>query len=168
MTEKSAAARVLLISREAYRAAEKREVPAAVFDSLSAALSHAGSESSPLKRLIPQLKRELKAADSELSKKTSRYLSLMYHAEDFDFQRAVKFLDVMIFGNDMLCRKLIEREREKACAMAQAMSGMAGFLLGEYEGISHERLYELLFGYYPKRFGEPFMDEMKQVFCDGE
>lgn len=168
MTEKNALSRVLLISREAYRAAEKREVSVAVFDCLSATLSHAGSESSPLNRLIPQFKRELKSADGDLWKKSSRYLSLMYHAEDFDFDRAMKFLDVMIYGNDMMCRKLIEREREKAFAIAQAMSGMAGFLLGEYEGISHERLYELLFGYYPKRFGEPFMDEMKQVFCDGE
>ena len=55
-------------------------------------------------------------------------------------------------------------ETDKARSMADAMRSYPGFLYGEFEALTPGQFYDLVFGYYPKLFDEPFMEEMKDKF----
>ena len=48
--------------------------------------------------------------------------------------------------------------------MTDAMRSYPGFLYGEFEALTPGQFYDLVFGYYPKLFDEPFMEEMKDKF----
>ena len=73
-------------------------------------------------------------------------------------------LSAIIYGNDQICRKLVSGETDKACSMADAMKSYPGFLYGEFEALTPAQFYELVFGYYPKIYDEPFMEQMKELF----
>ena len=61
-------------------------------------------------------------------------------------------------------QKLVSGETDKACSMADAMKSYPGFLYGEFEALTPAQFYELVFGYYPKIYDEPFMEQMKELF----
>jgi len=46
------------------------------------------------------------------------------------------------------------------------MKSYPGYLFGEFEALSGEQFYDLVFGFYPKLYEEPFMDEMRKLFCE--
>lgn len=163
MTEKSALCCVISISREAYKLIYGgAEINPAALDLLSNALSHTGNAERPLKSLMGPLKRELKPADVELFCKAQRFFSPLFSAVDFDEKRAARLVVPMINGSDSI-RAVILSDVERARDMAQAMSGLCGYLLGEYDGIPKERIYPLLFGYYEKRWGESFLTELSDM-----
>lgn len=163
MTEKSALCRVISISREAYKLIYGgAEINSAALDLLSNALSHAGNAERPLKSLMRPLKRELKSADKELFSKAQRFFSPLFSGVDFDEKRAARLVVTMINGSDSICA-MLSSNGERARDMAQAMSGLCGYLLGEYDGIPKERIYPLLFGYYEKRWGESFLPELSDM-----
>ena len=82
----------------------------------------------------------------------------------FDFTTAVKHIPAIIYGNDQICQKLVSGETDKACSMADAMKSYPGFLYGEFEALTPAQFYELVFGYYPKIYDEPFMEQMENLF----
>lgn len=166
MTEKTALYRTLHAAREIYCAmangtAENSE---ALLDSLSAALSHCKSAEKPLAKCLRQLKRELKHADRELYRSIKPHFSRLRPTLDYDFDKAVKHIPAIIYGNDRICAKLQENERSKARSMSDAMKSYPGFIFGEFEALSNEQFYDLVFGFYPKLYEEPFMDEVRYLF----
>lgn len=166
MTEASALARVLNISRALYSAIAKGEETnnTALLDSISAAISHCNNEKRPLRKCMRALKRELRAACRPFYLTVKRQFSFMYPTLDYDFDNAVRHLPALIYGNDMICARLAAGDTDKARSMADAMKSYPGYLFGEFEALSGEQFYDLVFGYYPKLYDEPFMDEMKQLF----
>ncbi len=167
MTEKAALARVLKVSHGLYSALAadpQSHNYMAVLDSLSAALSHCGNAEKPLAKCMRPLKRELKNADKELYRSVKQYFSFLYPAMDHDFDKAVSHIPALIYGNDRICLKLAEREYDKAKAMSDAMKSLPGYLFGEFESLTPTQFYDLVFGFYPKLYDEPFMDEMKYLF----
>ncbi len=164
MTEKSALARVLNISRELYCAAKDGQSCIAMLDSISAALSHCNNDKKPLRKCLRALKRELKTENKEFFLGVKKQFSPFFPTLDYDFDKAVKHLPALIYGNDMICAKLAAGEADKARSMADAMKSYPSFLYGEFEALTDEQFYELVFGYYPKLYDEPFMEEMKGLF----
>ncbi len=167
LTEKSALARVLNISRSLYveiakNSGEPYLIP--LLDSISAALSHCGNEKKPLCKCMKSLKRELKAACKPFYKSVKQQFSWLCPVLEYDFDNARKHIPALIYGNDMICSKLSQGEHTKARSMADAMKSCPGYLFGEFEALSPQQFYDLVFGYYPKLYDEPFMDEMKQLF----
>lgn len=169
MTEEKALGRVLLISKQAYAAFAMRggeDTPdPALLDSLSAALSHCENEQAPLGGLMRQLKREVKASGKPFYREAKRYFSRFYPLMEYDFDKAKRHIPAMIYGNDRILEKLAAGEADKARSMSDAMKSYPGFLFGEFEALSDEQFYDLVFGYYPKLYDEPFMDEMKELFA---
>ncbi|MGN1341579.1 MAG: hypothetical protein ACI4WS_14930 [Oscillospiraceae bacterium] len=166
-TEETALGRVLSISREAYSAiaAGDPELDSpALLDSLSAALSHLNHEKKPLVKCMRALKSEIKRAGKPFYKKIKPQFSMLMPVLQYDFPLAAKHAPALIYGNDRIVRKLVCGETDKARSMADAMRNYPGFLFGEFEALSPEQFYELVFGYYPKLYDEPFMDEMKELF----
>lgn len=166
MTEKSALCRLIFVSREVYKqiysGTEDNTTMPFVLDSLSNALSHIGSETAPLSKIFPIVRKELKSADGLFYRKVRRYFSLMFSAVDFDAERAARLAAALINGSDSVCAALLSDE-EKARDMAQAMSGLCGVALGEYDGLPKEKIYPLIFGYYEKKWGEPFLQELSDM-----
>lgn len=164
--EKAALWRVLCASRRIYSALAEgtAENGADMLDSISAALSHCLNERKPLSRCLGQLKKELKRADRELYRTIKPCFSRLSPAMDYDFDKAARHIPAIIYGNDMLCAKLMGGEKGKARSMADAMKSYPGFLFGEFEALSDAQFYDLVFGFYPKLYEEPFMEEMQEMF----
>lgn len=165
-TEKTALYRTLHATHRIYSAMADgtAENSTALLDSLSAALSHCQNAEKPLRKCLGQLKRELKRADRELFRTIKPHFSRLRPTLDYDFDKAVKHIPAIIYGNDKICDKLQGGEKNKARSMADAMKSYPGFLFGEFEALSDEQFYELVFGFYPKLYEEPFMDEMRYLF----
>lgn len=169
MTEKNALGRVLMASKQIYEELSKKDADfneVALLDSLSAALSHAGNKSAPLGKLMGRLKREIKAAAKPIYPKVESCFSMFCPVLDYDYERALKHVPALIFGNDKICAKLVARKEDRARSMADAMKSYPGYLFGEFEALSDEQFYDLVFGYYPKLYDEPFMEEMRGLFSD--
>lgn len=167
MTEKAALARVLKISHVLYSALSKDPQAhnyIAALDSLSAALSHCNNAERPLVKCIRSLKRELKSADKELYRSVKRCFSFLFPVLDYDFEKSAAHIPAIIYGNDMICQKLSQCGYDRAKAMADAMKSLPGYLFGEFESLTSMQFYDLVFGFYPKLYDEPFMDEMKRLF----
>lgn len=166
VTEKAALWRVLCASRRIYCALAEgtAENGADMLDSVCAALSHCLNERKPLSRCLGQLKRELKRADRELYRAIKPCFSRLSPAMDYDFDKAVRHIPAIIYGSDMICAKLMGGEKNKARSMADAMKSYPGFLFGEFEALSDAQFYDLVFGFYPKLYEEPFMEEMQGLF----
>lgn len=167
MTEKNALGRALVILKEAYSSIREEAITlnvCALLDSLSAALSHAGNEKEPLSKLLGRLKREIKSKNKFFYPKVSLFFKRVYAAPDFDYDKALKHIPAIVFGNDMICRKLMSGELDKAKSMCDAMKCYPGFLMGEFAALSDSQFFELVFAYYPKLYNEPFMEEMKALF----
>lgn len=165
MTEKQALSRVLKLSRDAYLALIDGSVsePEELLSSLSDMLSHCDS-SQPMNDRMKSLKKHIKHNHRHTSANMMKHFSKLQPSLDYDYNRALKYIDVMIYGNECICSKLSSGEQEKAMAMAEAMRSMPGFILGDYDGLSPEQYYDLVFGIYPKQFGEPFMEEKREAF----
>lgn len=166
-SEEAALGRVLAISREAYSAVKNGESDlnqVALLDALSAALSHVNNEKKPLAKCMRALKSEIKRAGKTFYERVKPQFSPLVPTPGFNFETAVKHIPAMIYGNDQICRKLVSGENDKARSMADAMRSYPGFLYGEFEALTPAQFYELVFGYYPKLYDEPFMDEMKSLF----
>lgn len=167
MTEKNALGRVLMIMKEAYSAIREDALTlnvCALLDSISAALSHAGNQKEPLSKLLGTLKREIKSKNKYFYPKVSLFFKRVYSAPDFDYEKALRHVPAIIFGNDKICRKLLTGEQDKAKSMCDAMKSYPGFLMGEFSALSDSKFYDLVFGYFPKLYDEPFMDEMRELF----
>ena len=166
MTEASALARVLDISHALYSALSQGEQHdyTALLDSISAALSHCSNEKKPLRKCLRALKRELRAGSNPFYKSVKQYFSFLCPVSEYDFGKAARHIPALIYGNDMICSRIEAGEADKARSMADAMKSYRGFLYGEFEALSDMQFYELVFGYYPKLYEEPFMDEMKGLF----
>ena len=167
MTEASALAKALDISRSLYTAlangsGEHNYI--ALLDSLSAALSHCGNDKKPLRKCMRSLKRELKSGSKAFYISVKQQFSLLSPMLPYDFEKARRHIPALIYGNDMICARLLRNETEKARSMADAMKSYPGYLFGEFEALTDRQFYELVFGYYPKLYDEPFMDEMKGLF----
>lgn len=170
MTESSALARVLNVSRSLYSAISKggiSESPA-ILDSLSAALSHCCHDKKPLAKCMGTLKRELRRESKEFYRIAKAEFSPLKPPLHYDFQKAVRHIPALIYGNDSLCRQLVCGSADKARTMADALKSYPGFLFGEFDSLSDEQFYELVFGFYPKLYDEPFMEEMRPLFEERE
>lgn len=166
-SEEAALGRVLAISREAYSAVKNGETElnqVALLDALSAALSHVNNGKKPLAKCMRALKSEIKRAGKPFYERVKPQFSPIVPIPQFDFTTAVKHIPAIIYGNDQICQKLVSGETDKACSMADAMKSYPGFLYGEFEALTPAQFYELVFGYYPKIYDEPFMEQMKELF----
>ena len=167
MTEKNALGRALMILKEAYSAIGENALTlntCALLDALSAALSHAGNEKEPLSKLMKNLKREIKSKNKFFYPKVSLYFKRVYAAPEFDYEKALRHIPAIIFGNDKICEKLTLGDFGKAKSMCDAMKSYPGFLMGEFSALTDRQFYELVFGYYPKLYEENFMEDMKNLF----
>ncbi len=167
MTEKNALGRVLAVSKAAYAdigSGEYAGNAVALLDSLSAALSHTNNEKKPLGKLTRALYKEIKAADKAFAAKVKPLFAKIYPVLDYDFDKAARHIPAIIYANDKICAKLVASENDKARSMCDAMKSYPGFLFGEFEALSDEQFYDLVFGYYLKLYDEPFMEEMKWLF----
>ena len=165
--EKQALGRVLTVSRYAYVAVSKgdEDINAVkLLDCLSAVLSHCNHPRQPMWWCMWRLKSQLKRHNKPFYLRIRTYLSAVYPVQDYDFQRAAEHIPAIIYGNDMICDKLQRGEQDKARSMADAMHNYPGYLFGEFEALSGEQFFELVFGYYPKIYDEPFMEDMRQLF----
>lgn len=167
MTEKTAAARVFNIARELYSLISRNGATSessALLDAVSSALSHCESTEKPLAKCMRMLKKQLKHDDREFYRTVKKHFSRLRPTLDYNFEKAKKHIPAIIYGNDMICKKLETNERDKARSMADAMKSYPGFLFGEFEALSDEQFYDLVFGFYPKLYEEPFMEEMRNLF----
>ncbi len=166
MNEKTALCKTLHAARDIYSAMANStaENSTALLDSISAALSHCQNTQKPLRKCIRQLKKELKHADRELYRSVKPHFSSLRPTLDYDFDKAVKHIPAIIYGNDRICEKLQKGEKSKARSMADAIKSYPGFIFGEFEALSDEQFYDLVFGFYPKLYEEPFMDEVRYLF----
>ncbi len=167
ITEKSALARVLNISHELYSEIARNSSDGnyiTMLDSVSAALSHCNSVKKPLRKCLRTLRRELRSDSKPFYLRVRNQFSLFFPTLEYDFDNAAKHLPALIYGNDMICSRLLAGEYDKAASMADAMKSYPGFLFGEFEALSDPQFYDLVFGYYPKLYEEPFMEEMKELF----
>lgn len=166
MTEKTALYKALQAARAVYSAVANgtAENSIELLNSLSAAISHCQNEEKPLKKCLGQLKKELKRSDRELYRAVRPHFSRLRPALDYDLDKAIKHIPAIIFGNDMICDRLQNGEHSKARSMADAMKSYPGFIFGEFEALSDEQFYDLVFGFYPKLYEEPFMDEVRYLF----
>ena len=159
--------RVLAVSRAAYSAVAEDIPglnPVALLDSLSAALSHYGNEQKPLAKCVRALKTEIKRAGKPFYDRVKPQFSKLVPIPEFDAARAAEHIPAIIYGNDRICAKLVGGEGDRARSMADAMRSYPGFLFGEFEALTPGQFYDLVFGYYPKLYDEPFMEEMKEKF----
>lgn len=165
MTEKQALSRVLELSQDAYTAMLDGSVsePEALLNTISEALSHCNGEQ-PINELMKALKKDIKHNHRRTSTNMMKHFSAIQPKHDYDYERALKYIKVMIYGNERICSKLSSGEYDKASAMIEAMRSLPGFILGDYDGLSSEQYYDLVFGLYPKQFGEPFMEEKRATF----
>lgn len=171
VSEKNALGRVLLISREAYLAIrDDKNVrnPAALLDGLSAVLSHINDPKKPIAKLLGNLKRDIKSKNKEFYPEVKLFLSKVYPAPDYDFDKAVKHIPAIILGNDKVCAKVVEGRRNMVETMCDAMKSYPGYLFGEFESLSDKQFYDLVFGFYPKIYNEDFIGEMKWLFESDE
>ena len=167
MSEKNALGRVLMISKIIYSAAADGEVTGnvvAMFDSLSAVLTHCNSTDKPISKLLRSLKRELKSADKHFFNKLKPCFGLKCIVPDYDLECAEKHIPAIIYGNDKICEKTVRGQRDRAVSMCKAMASYPGYIFGEYESLSDKHFYDLVFGYYSKIYDDEFMDEMKGLF----
>lgn len=166
LSEKNTLGRILLISKEAYIAIHENsaENPAALLDSLSSILTHVGDEKKPASKFIKSLKRDIRFKNKSVYPKVKPFFSKIYPLNDYDFDKAVKHIPAIINGNDRVCGKFVLREFDRVKSMCDAMKSYPGFLFGEFEALSDKQFYDLVFGYYPKIYGEDFMGNMKHLF----
>ena len=156
-----------MISKEAYAAVFKEDAllnAAALLDSLSAAMSHAGNGEKPLGRLMGTLKREIKGRNKPFYPSIKPYLARIYPVLDYDYEKALKHIPAIIYGNDRICAELVSGDADKARSMCDAMKSYPSFLFGEFSALSDGQFYDLVFGYYPKLYGEEFMERYKGLF----
>ncbi len=166
-TEEAALGRVLAIAREAYSAVAAGEPElnyVALLDAVSAALSHVNNEKKPLAKCMRAFRADIKRAGKPFYLRIKPMLTPIVPVPEYDFAPAVKHIEAIIYGNDKICGKLVCGEADKARSMADAMKSYPGYIFGEFEALSPEQFYELVFGYYPKLYEEPFMDEMRGLF----
>lgn len=166
-TEQAALGRVLSISAQAYSAVAKGEPElnhVALLDALSAALSHVNNEKKPLAKCMRQLKGEIKRAGKPFYLRVKQQFTPIVPVLEYDFSKAVEHIPAIIYGNDQICGKLVRGEADRARSMADAMKSYPGYLFGEFEALTPEQFYDLVFSYYPKLYDEPFMEKMSGLF----
>lgn len=167
--ENSDLGRVLAISREAYSAVAEGMPDVnrvALLDAVSAALSHYNNSEKPLAKCMRAFRAELRRAGKPFWQKVKPHFSPLIPPMEFDPEKAAAHIPAIIYGNDQICAKLVNGEEKKARSMADAMKNYPGFLCGEFEALTPEQFYDLVFGYYPKLFEEPFMEEMRYKFTN--
>lgn len=169
-SEKNALGRVLWVSKRTYSAISKGElemnVPA-LLDNLSAALSHLNDKKQPLAKILPKLKKEIKAISAELYENVKEYFDKLCPVLDYDFEKAAAHVPAIIHGNDRICAVFVAGDRDKMCTMCDAMKSYPGFLFGEFEALSDKQFYDLVFGFYPKLYErDDFMGEMRYLFVN--
>ena len=167
ITEQGALARVLLISREVYSEAWKGNIETeltSLLDILSKVLSHCGDEREPVLSLLKPLKLELKEKHRAFYPKVKKYFGRGRFVPEFDYDRALKFIPLILFGNDRICEKLSSKEPKMAKVMCDAMKSCPGYIFEEFGALSPEQFYDLVFGFYPKLYDEEFMEPMKYLF----
>lgn len=166
-TEKAALDRVLAVSREIYSAVaagEQELNQVALLDALSAALSHYMNDKKPLAKCMRAFRGEIRRAGKGFYKRIKPLFTPLVPPPRADDERAAEHIPAMIYGNDLICARLVSGEQDKARSMADAMKSYPGFLCGEFGALTPMQFYDLVFGYYPKLYNEPFMDEMKDKF----
>lgn len=172
ISEKNALGRVLMISKQIYSAAGNGENTGnliLLLDTLSAALSHTNTPDQPLAKLMRKLKREIKrAASKELYIDLKQYFARLCPVHDFDFEKAQVHIPALILGNDKICETMVHGQPDRARTMCDAMKSYPGYLFGEYEALSDSQFYDLVFGYYPKLYGDEFMEPVKKLFKPDE
>lgn len=172
ISEKNALSRVLMISKRVYSAAGNGEETGnllLLLDSLSTILSHINSPEEPMAKLMKAFRREIKkAADKRFFAELKPFFSKLYAAADLDFEKAQRHIPALILGNDKICEKMVRNQPDRARAMCDAMKSYPGYLFGEYEALSDAQFYDLVFGYYPKLYGEDFMEPIKGLFKPNE
>ncbi len=169
VSDKNALGRVLMISKTVYSSVKNEIQPdntVAALDLLSAALSHIGSADAPLRSLLGELKRGLRSSNREFYPNVKKFFKPLYPPFEFDMEKARKHVPAVIYGNDKICEKLVRGENDKAKSMCSAMASYPGFIFGEFEELSDEQFYDLVFGYYPKLYEEDFMEEMRGLFTE--
>lgn len=167
VTEKSALARVLLISRKAYfimKDGKNLGNAIALLDNISAILSRAFDEKQPARKSLGALKRLIKAKNKPLYPYVHAYFNRLFAAPDYDIDRAKKHIPAIIHANDLICAKLVTGEVDKVKSMCSAMVSYPGYIFGEYAALSDKQFYELVFGYYKKFYEDEFMEKMKYLF----
>ncbi len=167
MTEKSAVARVLLISKKAYyMIKDERDIGNAVslLDDITAMLSHAFDEKKPAAKCMRAFKRGIKTKNKPLYPYVKNYFATVFAAPEYDEALARKHIPAIIYANDLICAKLVSGQTDKAKSMCGAMASYPGFIFGEYSALSDGQFYELVFGYYKKFYDDEFMDKMKYLF----
>lgn len=172
ISEKNALGRVLMISKSVYSAAGHGEDTGnlmLLLDSLSAILSHFESPEEPMAKLIKALRRDVKkSAGKAFFAELKPYFAKIYAVTDLDLERARPHIPALIFGNDKICEMMVRGDAARARTMCSAMESYPGYLFGEYEALSDAQFYDLVFGYYPKLYGEDFMEPMKRLFKPDE
>lgn len=168
-SEKNALGRVLWVSRKAYVAISKGEIEMnvpALLDNISAALSHLNDKKQPLGKTLGKLKREIKTISAVFFETVKEYFEKLYPILDYDFEKAAAHVPAIIHGNDKICAMFVAGDRDKMCAMCDAMKSYPSFLFGEFEALSDKQFYDLVFGFYPKLYEkDDFMGEMRYLFA---
>lgn len=167
MTEKSAVARVLLVSKKAYyMIKDGQDVGNAIslLDDITAMLSHAFDEKKPAVKCMRAFKRGIKTRNKSLYPYVKNYFANVYATPDYNEEFLRKHIPAIVYANDLICAKLVSGQTEKAKSMCGAMASYPGFIFGEYSALSDSQFYELVFGYYKKFYDDEFMDKMKYLF----
>lgn len=168
-SEQNALGRVLWVSKEAYAAISKGEITMnvpALLDNISAALSHLNDEKQPLRKTLGKLKREIRSISAEFYAKVKVYFAKITPILGYDFEKAAAHVPAIIYGNDKICAQYVAGDRDRMCAMCDAMKSYPGFLFGEFEALSDKQFYDLVFGFYPKLYErDDFMGEMRHLFA---
>lgn len=169
-SEKNALGRMLWVSKKAYVAISKSEIEMnvpALLDNISAALSHLNDKKLPLAKTLGKLKREIKSISAEFYENVKEYFEKLCPILDYDFEKASAHVPAIIHGNDSICAMFVADDRDRMCAMCDAMKSYPGFLFGEFESLSDKQFYDLVFGFYPKLYEkDDFMGKMKYLFAN--
>ncbi len=167
ISEKNALGRVLLVCAEAYKwigSGNLQTDARRLLDGLSKVLSHYKDEKEPISELLKPLKLEIKAMHKPFYAKVKKCFGRGCFVPEFDSDKANRHIPAIIFANDRICAKITNGETDKAKTMCDAMKSYPGYIFGEFGALSSEQFYDLVFGFFPKLYGEEFMEPMECLF----
>lgn len=164
MTNSEALYKILSVLAKAYTEVEKREYEINHIELIDLFTLVLSNREKTDKRLYKLLKGQIKHKFKPFYKAIKPMFSIYSPTFPYNYENAVRHIDGIIYGNDILAEKLKKGQLDKASSIANALHNYPNYLFGQFDKLGNEQFFDLIFGYYPKLFGEPFFEEMHYLF----
>ena len=120
-------------------------------------------------KTLKSFKKIIKANNIRFYKKNKSYFSVLKNiknASSYDYENALKHIEVLVKANDYLIDKIKENKDVEIKIMASSLQNYPSYILSRdiCKEMSGKDFYDKYICYYSRIYKTPFLEEYKELF----